>query len=102
MLRFRRLPVLLSWDRRKLRRLLRRLLLPPFSVFLQPSIDEPRPKRFSSCLWCDLRFNVRAIIPPVLKMNLSMLNPTTSGNLANCYCAKKGSRFYLSPSHMTY
>jgi hypothetical protein len=27
-------------------------------------IDEPRPKGFSSCLWCDLRFNIRCSYYP--------------------------------------
>jgi hypothetical protein len=27
-------------------------------------IDEPRPKGFSSCLWCDLRFNVHRNYSP--------------------------------------
>jgi hypothetical protein len=33
-------------------------------------IDELRPKGFSSCLWCDLRFNVRRTYSPRSKNEL--------------------------------
>jgi hypothetical protein len=49
--------------------MLRRLLLLKFDAFLPPffyddMIDEPRSKGFSSCLWCDLRFNIRRSYSP--------------------------------------
>jgi hypothetical protein len=37
-------------------------------------IDEPRPNGFSSCLWCDLTFNICCSYSLALNMTLSILN----------------------------
>jgi hypothetical protein len=36
----------------------------PSAFFDDDMIDEPRPKGFSSWLWCDLRFNIRRSYSP--------------------------------------
>jgi hypothetical protein len=47
----------------------------PSALFDDDMIDEARPKGFFSCLWCDLRFNIRRSTPLAPEMNLSILNP---------------------------